>query len=138
MFSYKVNRNFFINRGKLKTADIDIKSEPGIMTVEETAEYFRKSTSWVYKNWKVLGGRKLGGSLFFPNKEDLYESIFQKRKGVEIRLHPERNQAIKSLVQNKNRSEKSRSRGKKGGVKPGTPNDNRPDPNRHGIFGVNQ
>jgi hypothetical protein len=37
-----------------------------------------------------LGGRKLGVSLIFPAKEDLYGRLFQKRQGVEIRLHPER------------------------------------------------
>ena len=36
--------------------------EKNILTLEETAQYLRKSTSWVYKNWKILGGRKLGGS----------------------------------------------------------------------------
>ena len=77
------------------------------MTPEEVALYLRKSTSWVYKNWKILGGRKLGGSLFFPKKEDLYERIFGKRKGVEVRLHPEGDQAHGSLVQNKNRGKKA-------------------------------
>jgi len=116
--------------------DIDITSKTVIMTVEDTAEYLRKSTSWVYKNWKVLGGRKLGGSLFFPNKEDLYESIFQKRKGMEIRFHPERDQVHRHLVQDKKRSKKSRSQKKGGNSKPRTSDDNRSDPNRHGIFGV--
>jgi hypothetical protein len=41
---------------------------PGIMTPEEVAQFLRKSVSWVYKNWEALGGRKLKGSLFFPNK----------------------------------------------------------------------
>jgi hypothetical protein len=59
-----------------------------ILTPEETAQYLKKSVSWVYKNAEILGGRKLGGSLFFPAKEDLYEFIFCKRKGVEVRLHP--------------------------------------------------
>ena len=57
---------------------LDTRSETGIMTVEETARFFQKSLSWVYKNWKELGGRKLGGSLFFPSKEDLYELVFCK------------------------------------------------------------
>ena len=52
-------------------------SEKSIMTVEETARFMRKSVSWVYKNSADLGGRKLGGSLFFPSKEDLYERLFQ-------------------------------------------------------------
>ena len=54
--------------------------EKTILTPEETAQYLRKSLSWVYKNAEILGGRKLGGSLFFPAKEDLYERIFYKRQ----------------------------------------------------------
>ena len=55
--------------------------EKSILTPEEIAQYLRKSLSWVYKNWQVLGGVKLGGSLFFPSKEDLYERLFGKGKG---------------------------------------------------------
>jgi hypothetical protein len=60
------------------------------MTPEETALFLLKSISWVYKNWQELDGRKLGGSLFFPRKEDLYERLFCKRQGqgVEVQLHP--------------------------------------------------
>jgi len=46
------------------------------MTSEEVAQFLHKSPSWVYKNWQLLGGVKLRGSLFFPNKEDLYEHLF--------------------------------------------------------------
>ena len=60
---------------------IDTAEKFEIMTPEEVARYLRKSTSWVYKNWQVLGGRKLGGSLFFPRKENLYERIFGQGKG---------------------------------------------------------
>jgi len=118
----------------LKNEDtIDTKSKPDIMNIQEAAEYLRKSTSWVYKNWKALGGRKLGGSLFFPSKEDLYESIFQKRKGVAVRLHPEGDQVHRNLVQDKKRSKKGGSRKTKGGIKPGTTITN---PDRHGLLGT--
>jgi len=60
-----------------------------IQTVEEVARFCHKSRSWVYKNWQKLGGRKLRGSLFFPRKEDLYERLFSKKEGVEVRLHQE-------------------------------------------------
>jgi len=112
--------------------------EKSILTLEETAQYLHKSTSWVYKNWKILGGRKLGGSLFFPAKEDLYEYLFSKRKGVEIRLHSEGNQAHRSVVQNKKRSKTGRSKKKGGSTKSRTTNDNRSDTNRHGIFGFSK
>lgn len=73
--------------------------EKHIMTPEEAAQYLRKSPSWVYKHAALLGGRKLGGSLFFPAKEDLYERLFQQGKGVALRLHPEGNQVHGGLVQ---------------------------------------
>ena len=114
----------------MSSPPIDKNFDCDIMTPEEVAQYLHKSVSWVYKHWQLLGGRKLGGSLFFPNKENLYEHIFGKREGVEVRLHPERDQAIRSLVQNKNRGNKSQ-RGKKGGTEEATTR----DPNRHGLFG---
>ena len=105
--------------------------EKNILTIEETAQYLRKSTSWVYKNWKILGGRKLGGSLFFPTKEDLYKYLFGKREGVEVRFHPKGDQAHRSLVQNKKRSETIGSRKKKGGVESKA---NQEDHNRYGLL----
>ncbi len=105
------------------------------MTPEEVAQYFRKSPSWVYRNWKILGGRKLGGSLFFPDKEDLYEHIFSQRKRVEVRLHPKRNQEHQRLVRNQNQSKTSGIQ-KKGGTKKPETSDR--DPNRHGLLGVGQ
>ncbi|RJP85682.1 MAG: helix-turn-helix domain-containing protein [Desulfobacteraceae bacterium] len=103
-----------------------------ILTVEEAARYLRKSPSWVYKNAGRLGGRKLGGSLFFPAKEDLYEHLFSQGKGVEVRLHHQRKQVHGSLVQNQNRGEASRGKEKRGGKEPETTGEN---PNRHGILG---
>jgi len=49
---------------------IKIDSDPrfDIMTPEEVAQFLHKSPSWVYKNWQLLGGVKLRGSLFFPSK----------------------------------------------------------------------
>ena len=102
-----------------------------IMSVEETALFLRKSTSWVYKNAKELGGRKLGGSLVFPAKEDLYGRIFSKEEGVEIRLHSPRKQVHRSMVQNKNRSETGRSKKARGGEKSET-RDRSSD--RHGLL----
>ena len=69
---------------------IDERPQTEIQTPEEVALFFQKSLSWVYKNWKELGGVKLGGSLFFPRKEDLYERLFSERQGLEIRLPAQR------------------------------------------------
>jgi hypothetical protein len=105
-----------------------------IITPEEVAQYLRKSSSWVYKNQKVLGGRKLGGSLFFPRKEELYERIFCERERMEVRLHPEPKQVHKDRIQNKGKSQKRRSK-KKGGNKQ---SENRDNSNRHEILGNSQ
>jgi hypothetical protein len=119
---------------------IDIDSGFAIMTPEEVALYLRKSISWVYKNWRILGGRKLGGSLYFPSKEDLYECIFSQRQGMEIRLHPKREKVLGSLFQDKNGSKASRSKKKGENKKSGSTvheceGDN---PNRHGLFRFDQ
>ena len=118
-----------------KLYDVDKVFQCGIMTPEEVAQYLHKSMSWVYKNWQLLGGRKLKGSLFFPNKEDLYEHLFCKGEGVEIRLHPQWGQVHKRLVQNKKQGEASRSK-KKGGDSKSEAGEG--DPNRHGILGTGQ
>ena len=120
------------------TDSIDNPGGHDILTPEEVALYLRKSPSWVYKHWQALGGRKLGGSLLFPRKEDLYERLFGKGKGVEVRLHPERDQAHKGLVQ----AETGRREGghiEKGGAKkPGASDRGTRDANRHGILGSGQ
>ena len=114
---------------------IDTDDRSGIMTPEEVARYLRKSLSWVYKNWRLLGGRKLRGSIFFQKKEDLYEHLFCKEERVEVRLHPQGNQVLKHLVRNQNRGQKCRIQKKGGDSKPEAGGG---DPNRHGIFGVGQ
>ena len=63
---------------------VDSIRDPAIMTPEEVARFFRKSLSWVYRNRKDLGGRKLGGSLFFPAKEDLYERLFCNEDNLQV------------------------------------------------------
>jgi len=79
---------------------LTIMQKKCINNVEEIAQYLHKSSSWVYKNWKVLGGRKLRGSLFFPSKEDLYERVlFKEEKAVSVRVHREGNQVHGNLVQ---------------------------------------
>jgi hypothetical protein len=113
----------------------DWNIELDIMTPEEVAQYLRKSVSWVYKNWQDLGGRKLKGSLFFPNKEDLYERLFHSEEGVEVRLHPKRNQVHGVMVQNKNRSQERRIQKEGGGEESES---RREDPDRHGLLGASQ
>ncbi len=113
---------------------IDTDNQLDIMTPEEVAQFLHKSLSWVYKNSQLLGGVKLGGSLFFQSKEDLYERLFNKGQGVAVRLHAEGREAHPSLVQNQNTGPTGRSKQKKG-VANSTVNQ---DPNRHGIRGASQ
>jgi len=113
--------------------NLDKNNEKTIMTLQEVSQFLHKSESWVYKHWKELGGKKLGGSLFFPKKEDLYECLFSSRKGVEIRLHSQRNQTDRSLVQNKTGGKKSGIK-TKGGVDQSATVAS--DTNRHNILGV--
>ena len=117
---------------------IDTEFKHDILTPEEVAQYLRKSTSWVYKNWQELGGRKLGGSLLFPRKEDLYERLFHQGQGVEVRLQPGRNQAHEGLVQTKTGRPKGGHIEKGGVKKSGSDDQNAGDLNRHGILGSGQ
>lgn len=114
-----------------------MSGENSINNIEEAARFFQKSKSWIYKNWKILGGKKLGGSLFFPAKEDLYERVFRERseEKVEIRLHHERNQAHKRLVSKKEGGITSRSKAKGGNQESKTADDN---PNRHNLFDISK
>ena len=113
-------------RWKGKVIDTEVRSD--IMTPEEVARFLRKSPSWVYKHWQELGGVKLGGSLFFPSKGELYEHIFHKGQGVAIRLQPEGRKIHPSRVQNQKGGQPGRSGQKKGGP---TTTREEADPNRH-------
>ncbi len=113
----------------------DNSYQPEILSPEEVAQYLRKSLSWVYKHWQELGARKLGGSLFFPGKENLYEHIFSQTERLEIRLHPRRETIHGSMVQNEVGSKESGTE-KKGDLKRTSNTDS--DPNRHGLLGPNK
>ena len=115
----------------MTVSNIDSIEKYAILTPEEVAQYLNKSVSWIYKHWEMLGGRKLGGSLFFPGKETLYERIFNQGHGMEVRLHPQGDTAVKSRIQNQNFGQKSRSK-KKGGLRKTEKKD--PDANRHGLL----
>lgn len=124
---------------KEDTSAIDSEFQGDILHIEEVAQYLRKSPSWVYKHWKILGGVKLGGSILFPSRENLYERLFGKGQGVEVRLHPQGDQAHGSLVQDQGRGKTGRSKKKGGSAEPANGNgdeETRDDSNRHGILGA--
>jgi len=117
----------------MSNPSVDTEFNHDILRPEEVAQYLRKSTSWVYKHWQELGGRKLGGSLLFPGKENLYEHLFSTRKGVEVRLHPAGNQAHEGLVQNKTSRKEGGNKEKGGDTKPPDTGIDPKDPDRHGL-----
>jgi hypothetical protein len=108
-----------------------------IMTPEEVARYLRKSQSWVYKNWRVLGGVKLGGSILFPSKETIHERLFSQGQGVEVRLHPKGDQAHERLVHDQKSGKGGRGKKKARAEEPAASGGG-DDPNRHGILGPGQ
>ncbi len=120
--------------GFLPQREFDQKGKPAILTPEEVAQYLRKSCSWVYKHWQELGGVKLGGSLFFPSKEDLYERLFGQGKGVEVRLHPERKKVQRGRVQDEKGRPARGSQTKGGGGK----GEGKVGDDRHGLLGPGQ
>lgn len=120
---------------KLETT-IDSPTASGILKVQEVARYLGKSESWVYKNSQILGGVKLGGSLFFPSKGELNERIFHKGQRVASGLRTEQDTPHQPVVQDKNLGQASRNRQKKG-VKTGA-SKHRSDPARHGLFAVGE
>lgn len=81
-----------------------------ILSPEEVAKYLKKSLSWVYKNRDLLGGKKVGGTIFFPCKDEIYNRIFptEKRNVYQHKVSQEKNS--KSF------------------------NNNLADPNRHGLL----
>ena len=95
---------------------VDKPERTEIMFPQEVAQYLKKSVSWVYKHWQILGGRKLGGSLFFPGKENLYEHLFSEGPRVEGRFHPQRETVHIPVLQNQERGKAGRNT-KKGGDK---------------------
>lgn len=106
-----------------------------ILTPEEVAQYLRKSLSWVYRHWKILGGRKLGGSLFFPGKENLYEHLFSEGQRVERRLHPQRETVHNPVLQNQERGQGGRNSKKGGNTEPSADGTGEENPDRHGLLG---
>jgi predicted DNA-binding transcriptional regulator AlpA len=105
-------------------------------TAKEVAKLLGKSESWVYKYKNELGARKLGGSLLFPNMEELHEHIFCKEKGVEIRLHSEWKQTHGSVVQHKDLSKTSGVKKKRGTKESSSNGSDGSNPNRYGLLDI--
>ncbi len=112
--------------------NLDAFDNRAILSPDEVAQFLGKSASWVYKHWQELGGAKLGGSLFFPEKEKLYERLFGKTKQtVDVRLCPTGTKVRKEGVQNQTGSKSGGSPQKKGGKKGRNDADG---VNRHNLY----
>jgi hypothetical protein len=120
--------------------NIDSTANGAILDLGEAADFLKVSESWLYKHWRDVGGKKLGGHLRFPCKEDLYERLFGKREGVSLRLLDEGRTILESTrVVSNEKSGAQRRRKKEGGIKKssvdnsgtGTRND---DYNRHNLW----
>jgi len=107
--------------------DIDTSPPDGILTVKDVALLTRKSETWVYRHWPELGGVKLGGSVFFPNKEIVYEHLFSKGQRLASGLQSKRGTLHPSVVPFKNKSKAGNDKAAKRAI-------TKPlDPNRHGL-----
>ncbi|MGM0642391.1 MAG: hypothetical protein ACQETC_01325 [Thermodesulfobacteriota bacterium] len=105
-----------------------------ILCVKEVARFIKRSKSWVYQNYEKLGGVNVGSSLFFPSKEEIYERLFQQKKGVVgVLFPPQQNALHRSGIQ----AEKTCS-GSGGGQKEGgkTAAAGQSGENRHGLLDV--
>ncbi len=96
----------------------------------DVARIFGQSLSWISKNHKKLGGVKIGGRMFFPPKEVLYERLFCREKGLAIRLHDEGREIHTSVVQDQERGQGIRTKKAK--------RIEQTNFNRHGLFTVGE
>ncbi len=104
-----------------------------VMYVKDVAEFFNMSPSWVYRHYKKLGGVKIGGTVLFPKKEEIYERLFQQEEEVVGVLFPLPKKSIhKSRLQTKKRRLGSGSRKKK--TSKTIISSKTTGANRHGIF----
>lgn len=93
----------------------------------DIAELFSQSLAWVSKHYRELGGAKIGGRVFFPPREVMYERLFCREKGVAIRLHAEGAAIHQGMVSHQER-------GQTGGRGTAQILDDA-DPNRHALLG---
>jgi len=107
--------------------DIETSALDGILTVKDLVNCMPVSETWVYKHWPELGGVKLGGSIFFPSKEIVYEHIFGKGQRLARGLQYKRGTLHPRLVPIKNKSKAGHDKAAKRAI-------TKPlDPNRHGL-----
>ena len=52
----------------MQKSNVDKENNQDILGVEEVAEYLRKSTSWVYKNWQDIRRQEARGFLIVSKK----------------------------------------------------------------------
>ena len=107
--------------------DIDTSPSDGILTVKDVVQLTRKSETWVYRHWPELGGVKVGGSVFFPSKEIVYEHLFGKGQGMASGFHARRRTLHPGVVPIKNKGKAGNDKAAKRAIT------KRLDSNRHGL-----
>ncbi len=101
-------------------------------SVKDIAEMLPVSESWVYKNLDKLGGVKIGGAVFLPSKEEVYERLFQqKEEVVRVPVSIQKEKIHRSGIRKKERCSCSGVRKKKRSK--ATNNTSRTGENRHGL-----
>jgi len=96
----------------------------------DIAELFSQSLAWDSKHFRELGGAKIGGRVFFPPREVMYERLFCREEEVAARLHTERTAIHQCMVSNKERGQTS-GRGAAQTL-------DEANPNRHGLCDISQ
>jgi hypothetical protein len=100
--------------------------DQNLLKPADIAKLFNQSLAWVSKNYKKLGGVKIGGRMFFPPQEKLYERLFCAEEGMAVRLHDEEREIHSCMVQNQERSQVCRAKK--------ASRSEQADLNRHGLL----
>jgi hypothetical protein len=58
---------------------VRLSNEPTMVSLRETAVRVGCSESYLYHNWKTLGGEKIGGKVVFPSDFGLRRRAFDAR-----------------------------------------------------------
>lgn len=118
---------------KMNQHEIEKKSQTDIMTPRDTARFLKRHITWVYRHREELGGIKIGGALFFPCKEELYERLFRQKPGMAVQFLPSQDPVSStSIIPHQARG--SKGRGKEKGGHRERKNNSTEGTDRYGLF----
>jgi predicted DNA-binding transcriptional regulator AlpA len=85
-----------------------------IIQAQEAADFLKMSLSWIYDHYQELGGRKIGGTVLFPSRGEIYERLFgQQAQNVAVRFSAERESVSRLRLCDQKRSSKRNGRAQK-------------------------